>query len=118
LILEVATHAVEIDAVWPLIVSSKSVMNGRQQPRVLDLVLNDFPRSVRRALETSAALEAGNKRRRVLTVRHHVPDDIRCCANTHRCIHATLAFVGIERRTHDDLAVRQSPLQDRIRKPG
>jgi hypothetical protein len=29
LILEVPTHAVEIDAVWPLIVSSKNVMNGR-----------------------------------------------------------------------------------------
>jgi hypothetical protein len=28
LILEVPTHAVEINAVWPLIVSSKSVTNG------------------------------------------------------------------------------------------
>src|ERR1700722_18626723 len=89
----------------------------RHKPRVLRLMLDDFPRAIGRRLHPSTAFYTRYERGGVVTVSQHAPDDFGACLYPNSGVHEDFRAVTVERDVHRDLSVCQLTLHSLILEP-
>ena len=101
--LEVPGYLVELDAAIGSQVRAESPVDGRRIPAEIDLLLDQQPAVVRRAVEHFAGLEMRHVLQGVVAADHHLEHDLGWRLDAHRGANRAAALAGVQLGAHHDL---------------